>query len=271
MRCSRLLFATLFSLFVPLSPGWAVPTTDSTVTSTQCGPAGPTITLTMNSPGAGNWLLSPGPGTYLFFDGAGPSVYWSPGTGTPHNPGTFPAPNTPGPHTVFVAHTNNLPSTGSGPYTFTTPNCGTAATKGMTWVHLISNAATGTITVGCNSSSPTDSCNAHTGDTACTALRPMLCIYGGKPLQTFSVPAGVSNSDQYNKWSGGVVATTAPVQGSSFQHRTDADARCAADFGLGWRMAEFHDGWGWNFQAYGGTVGAPAVGVTPPTWHLPCA
>jgi hypothetical protein len=27
-------------------------------------------------------------------------------------------------------------------------------------------------------------------------------------------------------------------------------------FGPGWRVAEFHDGWGWHFQAYG-TVDNP--------------
>ena len=26
---------------------------------------------------------------------------------------------------------------------------------------------------------------------------------------------------------------------------------CVAFFGTGWRAAEFHDGWGWKFGAYG--------------------
>jgi hypothetical protein len=26
---------------------------------------------------------------------------------------------------------------------------------------------------------------------------------------------------------------------------------CVTFFGAGWRMAEFHDSWGWGFSAYG--------------------
>jgi hypothetical protein len=132
-------------------------------------------------------------------------------------------------------------------------------TKGMTWIHSASNAQTGTISVGCNG------CNATQGDTACTQQLPLLCIY--KPTPSFPLPTGVSNADQYNQWSGGVVATTAPVAGNTFMHSTDATNYCIAQFspgqsGSGWRVAEFHDGWGWNFQAYGGTVKAPTVPST---------
>jgi hypothetical protein len=135
------------------------------------------------------------------------------------------------------------------------------AKKGMAWIHSTSNAQTGTITVGCSG------CDAYHGDTACTELRPLLCIY--KPTPPFPLPKGVNNSDQYNLWSGGVVATTQPVAGNTFGHISAgmplspaANDYCQAQFGPGWRVAEFHDGWGWNFQAYGGTVGAPTVPST---------
>jgi hypothetical protein len=72
----------------------------------------------------------------------------------------------------------------------------------------------------------------------------------------------MNNSDEYNRWAGGVVATTQPIAGNTFAHSTDANAYCQSQFGPGWRAAEFHDGWGWNFQAYGGTVSAPAVPST---------
>jgi hypothetical protein len=130
----------------------------------------------------------------------------------------------------------------------------TAGTKGMTWLHSISNAQTGTITVGCSN------CDAYKGDTVCTQKLPLLCIY--KPTPPFPLPAGVSNADQYSQWSGGVVATTAPVAGNTFAHSTDATNYCVAQFGSSWRVAEFHDGQYWNFQAYGGTVKAPAVPST---------
>jgi hypothetical protein len=126
--------------------------------------------------------------------------------------------------------------------------------KGMTWIHTSSNAQTGTITVGCSG------CDPQNGDTVCTQLRPLLCIY--KPTATFPKPPAVSD-DQYHLWSGGLVATTLPVAGNTFAHSTDASSYCIAQFlDPGWRVAEFHDGWGWNFQAYGGTVSAPAVPST---------
>jgi hypothetical protein len=140
----------------------------------------------------------------------------------------------------------------------TAGSAGKCVMKGMTWLHAISNAQTGTITVGCGG------CDAYHGDTPCAQKLPLLCIY--KPTPPFTLPSGVNNTDQYNQWSGGVVATTAPVAGNSFAHLSlppgDANSYCAAQFGPGWRVAEFHDGWGWNFQAYGGTVSAPAVPST---------
>jgi len=131
--------------------------------------------------------------------------------------------------------------------------------KGMTWIHTSSNAQTGTITVGCSG------CDAYHGDTVCTQPLPLLCIY--KPATSFQLPAGGSNANQYNLWSGGVVAPTQPVAGNTFAHisatpGSDADSYCQAQFGSGWRVAEFHEGWGWNFQAYGGTVSAPTVPST---------
>lgn len=128
------------------------------------------------------------------------------------------------------------------------------AQKGMTWIHPSSNAQTGTVTVGCSG------CDPYQGDTLCTQSQPLLCIY--KPAVPFPVPIGVNNSDLYYQWSGGVVATTPPVAGTTFADNAAADSYCVAQFGAGWRVAEFHDGWGWNFQAYGGTVSAPAVPST---------
>ena len=126
--------------------------------------------------------------------------------------------------------------------------------KGTTWIHTASNPVTGTITVGCNG------CNPYSGDTVCTQQLPLLCIY--KPAPSFPLPAGVNNADLYDQWSGGVVATTQAVAGNSFPTAAAANLYCQGQFGAGWRVAEFHDGWGWNFQAYGGTVSAPAVPST---------
>src|SRR5204862_93674 len=94
-------------------------------------------------------------------------------------------------------------------------------------------------------------CDAYHGDTVCTERVPLLCIY--KPATPFPVPTGVNNGDQYNRWAGGVIATTLPVAGNTFATLADADKYCVVQFGTGWHTAEFHDGWGWHFQAYGGT------------------
>jgi hypothetical protein len=125
--------------------------------------------------------------------------------------------------------------------------------KGMTWIHSKSDATTGTITVGCSG------CDAYHGDTVCTESRPLLCIY--KPPTPFQLPMGLPNPSD-NQWSGGVVATTEPVAGVTFNTIAEANASCEGKFGKDWRVAEFHDGKIWNFQAYGGTVSAPTV---PPT------
>jgi hypothetical protein len=126
--------------------------------------------------------------------------------------------------------------------------------NGMTWIHSASNGQIGTITVGCNG------CDPYLGDTPCTHQIPLLCI--SKPTPAFPLPVSLNNADQYNLWAGGVIATSQPVAGSTFANTAAANAYCVAQFGANWRVAEFHDGWGWNFQAYGGTVGAPTVPST---------
>jgi hypothetical protein len=153
---------------------------------------------------------------------------------------------TPGTYTVTVTN----PAL-QGTYSITAPNCAPAR-KGMTWRLVRTNSPTGTIRVGCGN----NECDPRQGDTPCTSALPLLCIRKtgvGFPLP---VPATVSNTDRYNKWSGGVVGTTsATVPPATL---AGANALCAQQFGTDWRVAEFHDGWGWYFQAYGG-VGDPSA------------
>lgn len=131
--------------------------------------------------------------------------------------------------------------------------------KGMTWFHTASNSTYGTITVGCGPAGP-DRCDPAHGDTLCTQQLPVLCIY--KPRPAFQLPVGLLVPNEYNRWSGGVLATTQPVAGNTFANSAAVTAYCKATFGDGWRVAEFHDGVYWNFQAYGGTVSAPTVPST---------
>ncbi|MGB9367619.1 MAG: LamG domain-containing protein [Xanthobacteraceae bacterium] len=131
--------------------------------------------------------------------------------------------------------------------------------KGMTWVAGAVNATTGTITVGCGN--PPNRCDPYVGDRPCTDTLPLLCF---KPSK-FPPPKFVDDKDTNNRWSGGIVGATlpvapaaAPINGSLKK----ANERCEEEFGkgIGWRLAEFHDGaqgkGGWNFQAFG-NVGKP--------------
>ncbi|HEX3584273.1 MAG TPA: flagellar hook-length control protein [Thermoanaerobaculia bacterium] len=120
-----------------------------------------------------------------------------------------------------------------------------AGTKGITWRQSQKNPSTGTITVHC-----ANGCDAHNGDTPCTTPLPMLCIRKSGPGFPLPVPSVIVDNDQYAKWSGGVVATTPPIVPPSTL--AAANNVCVKEFGPYWRVAEFHDGWGWGLQAYGG-------------------
>ncbi|MEJ3744286.1 S8 family peptidase [Actinomycetes bacterium KLBMP 9797] len=106
--------------------------------------------------------------------------------------------------------------------------------------------------------------NAYQGDTAAGASLPVLCLRETGA----AVPAGLT-LNQYNGWAFGEIQLTPPVPGSELTSFTAASRICAAHFGGGWRMAEFHDGrypfqllprpglpviWrasGWNLWAHG--------------------
>jgi hypothetical protein len=137
---------------------------------------------------------------------------------------------------------------------------------GMTWGNN-TNAATGdgVVFVTCHGLPRTQagSCNAYTGDTACSTELPLLCLeVDGRPrppgLITPETRAAMPSAF-YAGWAAGSVAATAPVAGSRFSHRTEADAFCRDEFGAGWRLAEFHDGivegsaghGGWAWYAHG--------------------
>ena len=80
-----------------------------------------------------------------------------------------------------------------------------------------------------------DSCNPYKGDTSCRMVLPVLCL----------------------KAEGGVLAATQPVMGAILESESIASARCTKELGLGWRMAEFHDGVGWAIQGQKGAGFSP--------------
>lgn len=155
-------------------------------------------------------------------------------------------------HEVWIS-TSAQPTGGSSSkvYSFTVPSCEPAELKrGLTWTLITPPSQAGTVRVGCN-----NGCDPHKGDTVCGEALPILCIRKSGPGFPVPKPASIDGSSQYNRWSGGVVATTAATVPPT--KLADADALCVQQFGTGWRVAEFHDGWGWAFQAYGG-VGDPS-------------
>lgn len=101
-----------------------------------------------------------------------------------------------------------------------------------------------------------DSCNPYKGDMSCRTVLPVLCVReSGAP-----VPQGVE-SGFYKGWVQGTLGATEPVMGAILTSRAMASARCEAELGPGWRMAEFHDGGGgWGLQGQRGMgLGQPGL------------
>jgi hypothetical protein len=82
-------------------------------------------------------------------------------------------------------------------------------------------------------------CNAQAGDTSCRTSLPMACVRPTAPNEL-------------------ALAITAEVPGFALRSRAAADARCAADFGAGWRMAGFLD------SGNGEVRGTPIDGLDAP-------
>lgn len=139
-----------------------------------------------------------------------------------------------------------------------------AVKKGLTFGWYPHDVITGTATVSCQGgpASPNPNqgaCDPYNGDTPGNVKLPVLCFH--KLGMPYPVPnTGASSGASH--WSGGVIATTLPVSpiamGWLNQPRAQVDAYCAAQFGPGWQVAEFHmgQGSGWKFGAYG-HVGKP--------------
>jgi hypothetical protein len=114
--------------------------------------------------------------------------------------------------------------------------------RGMTWKWHYR-------TVDVDSVGYDDDTRPYTGDTACNTSLPLLCIR--KTGNGLPVPSYIDTTNPYNAWSGGYIALSRAHVGYDMSSQAAANAICASELGSDWRMAEFHDGWGWDFQAYG--------------------
>jgi hypothetical protein len=237
MHCSRLVGAAI-SLTIALSSALqAGPLILASSVVPVCIGNVAYLTITLNVETA-TFFFANG-GLYYHFDPP------SPGTLGPFaNPFNLQIPTfSPGTTHILWISTSAAPTGGSSSpnYSFIVPAC----SNGLTWHFISTNSPTGTIGVGCG-----NSCDAQHGDTSCTAALPLLCIKKSGVGFPLPCPASVNNTDKYHKWSGGVVGTTSPTVPPTTL--VGADTLCRNEFGADWRVAEFHDGWGWNFQAYGG-------------------
>ncbi len=123
------------------------------------------------------------------------------------------------------------------------PATAAANPTGMTWATYGHDDATGTDAVSCHGGD--SSCDAYGGDTRCEERLPLLCIN----VDGSANPGATTST--YTQWAAGNIATSRPVRGTALTSLALADRICEATFGEGWRMAEFHDGWGWGFVAFG--------------------
>ena len=93
------------------------------------------------------------------------------------------------------------------------------------------------------------SCNPYEGDTSCRAVLPIACYRSSGA----AAPANLEQ-DFYKGWTHGQLGATEPVMGAVLKSEAAASARCEAELGAGWRMAEFHDGGGgWGLQGERGS------------------
>lgn len=135
--------------------------------------------------------------------------------------------------------------------------------KGMTWGVYPHDPVTGAANVSCQGSpnSPIQSgaCDPYNGDTPASAVLPVLCF---NPLKLPNPVPSLNPPSDPGYWSGGVIATTAAKSPATegWTHLSHVDAYCAAQFGPGWVVADFHrgQGKGWKFGAYG-NVGKPGI------------
>jgi hypothetical protein len=110
-------------------------------------------------------------------------------------------------------------------------------------------------------------CNPTQGDSSCRTALPVLCVLKdgstaeSAGLANVAKPEGgdTAGVNLYTGWVGGTLGATAPVAGFVIGSLAQANARCAAELGPGWRMAELHDAAG---SAGSGLVGKRGTGLT---------
>jgi subtilisin family serine protease len=119
--------------------------------------------------------------------------------------------------------------------------------KGMTWGVSLYDSSSDVSRLHCcgQPSIGSSCCDAYKGDTLCSVSLPVLCVnVDGSSRPPYDLYGGGSAMPQayYNGWLEGTASLTSPVPGISFSNLNDVNAYCEAQFGAGYRVAEFHDG-----------------------------
>lgn len=121
-------------------------------------------------------------------------------------------------------------------------------------------------------------CNPTQGDSSCRTALPVLCILkdGSTPesaglAKDPNAEGAAAGLDLNAGWVGGSLGATAPVAGFVLGSLANANARCSAELGAGWRMAELHDasgGWGLVGKRGPGWPGAQSSSQTRHWVHV---
>lgn len=171
------------------------------------------------------------------------------------------------------------PGNRTAPGLVSAPSTGTASPDrfGLSFGHGDAQGKTGLMLSAC-AGTPLDmgnpdknQCNPTKGDSSCRTALPVLCILKDGSTAESAGLVNAAKADSGDKpidagsslsasWVGGTLGATAPVAGFVIGSLAQANARCAAELGPGWRMAELHD----SASAGGGSglVGKRGLGLT---------
>ena len=123
--------------------------------------------------------------------------------------------------------------------------------SGLTWGKVSHDAALGIDRVHCWGAPavPAEAggpgCNPYQGDTSCDTALPVLCLKrDGSPRPPYAITcqAHAMSAEFYCGWAGGEIRLTPPIVGAQLESQAETDALCASYFGVGFGMAEHHDG-----------------------------
>lgn len=112
-----------------------------------------------------------------------------------------------------------------------------SARRGTTFGRRFVDTDTGLSWVGCTGVPGTrvGGCDPERGDSVCSLRLPVLCVGPEATTQAAALPGDDP------RWLDARIAASQPVRGDELATTGDASARCAAEFGPGWRIASWRD------------------------------